>query len=111
MLRATSPDDVVAAPTWASTYGVVVVPRGACTGPSGGANATEGGLVVPLEAMTRIRSIDPANRIAVVEAGVVNADLGRAVAEHGLFYPPDRAASRCPRSAGTWPPTPAACGA
>lgn len=89
VLRATSTDDVVAALTWASAYGVVVVPRGAGTGLSGGANATEGCLVVSLEAMTRIRSIDPANRIAVVEAGVVNADLGRAVAEHGLFYPPD----------------------
>jgi D-lactate dehydrogenase len=48
-----------------------------------------GGLVIAFERMNRILDIDPANRIAVVEPGVVNDDLQRAVAEHGFFWPPD----------------------
>ncbi len=45
--------------------------------------------MLSLERMDRIVEIDPANRLAVVEPGVMNAVLSRAVAEHGLFYPPD----------------------
>jgi len=48
-----------------------------------------GGLVIAFERMSRILEIDPANRIAVVEPGVVNDDLQCAVAEHGFFWPPD----------------------
>ncbi|WP_405582097.1 FAD-binding oxidoreductase [Streptomyces sp. NBC_01190] len=68
---------------------VPVVPQGARTGLSGGANATEGCVVLSLEKMDRILEIDPVERIAVVEPGVVNAVLSRAVAEQGLYYPPD----------------------
>jgi glycolate oxidase len=39
--------------------------------------------------MTAITEVDPANEIAVAQAGVMNADLDRAAAEHGLMYPPD----------------------
>ena len=49
--------------------------------------------------------------MARVQPGVINADLKRAVAAHGLFYPPDPACSSCPASAATWRPTPAACAA
>ncbi|WP_020576069.1 FAD-binding oxidoreductase [Actinopolymorpha alba] len=73
----------------ASRLGVPVVPQGGRTGLSGGANAVDGCVVLSLEKMDRIIEIDPANRIAVVEPGVVNAVLSRAVAEVGLFYPPD----------------------
>lgn len=66
-----------------------VVPQGARTGLSGGANATEGCIILSLVKMDRILEIDPVERIAVVEPGVVNATLSRAVGEHGLFYPPD----------------------
>lgn len=66
-----------------------VVPQGARTGLSGGANATTGCVVLSLVKMDRILEIDPVERIAVVEPGVVNATLSRAVAEQGLFYPPD----------------------
>lgn len=66
-----------------------VVPQGARTGLSGGANATEGCVILSLLKMDRILEIDPVERIAVVEPGVVNATLSRAVGEHGLFYPPD----------------------
>lgn len=66
-----------------------VVPQGARTGLSGGATASEGCIVLSLVKMDRILEINPVERIAVVEPGVVNATLSRAVAEHGLFYPPD----------------------
>ncbi|GAA3849674.1 FAD-binding oxidoreductase [Streptomyces sedi] len=69
--------------------GVPVVPQGARTGLSGAANAVDGCVVLSLLRMDRVLQIDPVNRIAVVEPGVVNADLSKAVAEHGLTYPPD----------------------
>jgi glycolate oxidase len=68
---------------------VPVVPQGARTGLSGGANASEGCVVLSLTKMDRILEINPVDRIAVVEPGVVNAVLSRAVGEHGLYYPPD----------------------
>ncbi|WP_037675382.1 FAD-binding oxidoreductase [Streptomyces griseus] len=68
---------------------VPVVPQGARTGLSGAANASDGCVVLSLTKMDRILEINPVDRIAVVEPGVVNAALSRAVAEHGLAYPPD----------------------
>ncbi|MEU2558944.1 FAD-linked oxidase C-terminal domain-containing protein [Streptomyces longispororuber] len=73
----------------ATALRVPVVPQGARTGLSGGANASDGCVVVSLVKMDRILEISPVDRIAVVEPGVVNATLSRAVAEHGLAYPPD----------------------
>jgi glycolate oxidase subunit GlcD len=64
------------------------VPRGAGTGLSGGALA-DGVVLLGLNRLTRIVSVDPANRLAVVEPGVVNAALSRAVAPYGLHYAPD----------------------
>jgi len=88
---ATSVDDVVAAVRIAADRGIPIVPRGAGTGLSGGANATSGCLVLSLERMTRVLRVDAAERFAVVEAGVLNDDLRHHVAEHGLWYPPDPA--------------------
>ncbi|MFD7279130.1 FAD-binding oxidoreductase [Streptomyces sp. NPDC059862] len=68
---------------------VPVVPQGARTGLSGGANASDGCIVLSLTKMDRIIEINPVDRIAVVEPGVINAALSRAVGEHGLYYPPD----------------------
>ncbi|MGW5661866.1 FAD-binding oxidoreductase [Streptomyces sp. NPDC003758] len=68
---------------------VPVVPQGARTGLSGAANASDGCIVLSLTKMDRILEINPVDRIAVVEPGVVNAALSRAVHEHGLYYPPD----------------------
>ncbi|TLS42951.1 FAD-binding protein [Streptomyces montanus] len=68
---------------------VPVVPQGARTGLSGGANASDGCIVLSLVKMDRILEISPVDRIAVVEPGVINATLSRAVGEHGLAYPPD----------------------
>jgi glycolate oxidase len=68
---------------------VPVVPQGARTGLSGGANAVDGAIMLSLIRMDRILEIDPVNRIAVVEPGVINADLTKAAHAHGLTYPPD----------------------
>ncbi|MGW4568896.1 FAD-binding oxidoreductase [Streptomyces sp. NPDC004561] len=68
---------------------VPVVPQGARSGLSGAANATDGCIVLSLTKMDRILEISPVDRIAVVEPGVINANLSRAVEEHGLYYPPD----------------------
>ncbi|MFJ7528486.1 glycolate oxidase [Streptomyces sp. MnatMP-M77] len=73
----------------ATALRVPVVPQGARTGLSGAANASDGCIVLSLVKMDRILEISPVDRIAVVEPGVVNAVLSRAVNEHGLSYPPD----------------------
>lgn len=73
----------------ATALRVPVVPQGARTGLSGAANASDGCVVLSLVKMDRILEISPVDRIAVVEPGVVNAVLSRAVNEHGLYYPPD----------------------
>lgn len=73
----------------ATALRVPVVPQGARTGLSGAANASDGCIVLSLIKMDRILEISPVDRIAVVEPGVINAVLSRAVNEHGLYYPPD----------------------
>ena len=69
------------------------MPRGAGTGLSGGANATNGCVVLDLSKMDRVLDIDRDNLTCVVQPGVVNNDLKAAVAEHGLWYPPDPASA------------------
>ena len=73
----------------ATALRVPIVPQGARTGLSGAANASDGCIVLSLVKMDRILEINPVDRIAVVEPGVVNATLSRAVLEKGLYYPPD----------------------
>jgi len=74
-------------------FGAPVVPRGAGTGLSGGANAADGSVVLDLSRMDRVLEIDRDNMTCVVQPGVVNNDLKAAVAEHGLWYPPDPASA------------------
>ncbi len=68
---------------------VPFVPRGAGTGLSGGALANDGAVVIECSRLNRILALDPHNRLAVVEPGVVNADLSVAARPHGLLYAPD----------------------
>lgn len=89
VVRARSTEDVSSVLRSASRYGVPVVPQGARSGLSGAANAVEGCIVLSLEAMDRVVEIDVPNRTVVTQPGVLNAELSRRVAEHGLFYPPD----------------------
>jgi glycolate oxidase len=89
VMLAGSTEHVVAALAWAQRYRVPVVPRGGGTSLAGGATATDGCLVLSTARLAVIREVDPANEVAVAEAGVFNADLDRAAAEHGLMYAPD----------------------
>jgi glycolate oxidase len=70
-------------------HGVPFIPRGAGTGLSGGATPTGGEVVIGMARCRRILHVDPVGRRAVVEPGVVNADLSRHVAPLGLYYAPD----------------------
>src|SRR5579859_4077967 len=70
-----------------------VVPRGAGTGLSGGANAVGGCVVLDLSAMNQVLEIDTDNLVAVVQPGAVNNDVKAAVAARGLWYPPDPASA------------------
>ncbi|WP_328504576.1 FAD-binding protein [Streptomyces sp. NBC_00457] len=72
---------------------VPVVPRGAGTGLSGGANADTGTVVLDLSRMNRILDLDPHDQIAVVEPGVITAELDHAAGEFGLRYAPDPASA------------------
>lgn len=69
--------------------GVPFTPRGAGTGLSGGALALDSGVVIEMARMRKILKIDPDNRLAVVQPGVVNAHVSRAAAPFGLHYVPD----------------------
>ncbi|KQX97537.1 dimethylmenaquinone methyltransferase [Rhodanobacter sp. Root480] len=70
-------------------HGVPVIARGRGTNTTGATVPVAGGVVVSFERMNRIVRIDPDNRLAVVEPGVLNADLQKALAPHGFFWPPD----------------------
>ncbi|MCD7098298.1 FAD-linked oxidase C-terminal domain-containing protein [Stenotrophomonas sp. MMGLT7] len=68
---------------------VPIVARGAGTGTTGAAVPTQGGVVVSFARMDRIVDIRAADRCAVVQPGVLNGELQRALAPHRLFWPPD----------------------
>jgi glycolate oxidase len=93
-LRARSEAEVQAAVRVCADLGVPVVARGAGTGLSGGANAVDGCLVLDLSRMSAVVEVDAENLLCVVQPGVVNNDLKAAVAEHGLWYPPDPASAQ-----------------
>jgi len=84
-----SSDEVVAIVRACARAGVPFVARGAGTGLSGGAVALGGGVVIECARMNRVLEIDPVDRVAVVQPGVVNADLSKAAAADGLFFAPD----------------------
>ncbi len=90
---ATCPEDVCAVMHYASTRRIPVVPRGAGSGLTGGAVPAAGGIVLVLERMNRILEIDTQNLCAVVETGVITADLQNSAEKKGLFYPPDPASA------------------
>lgn len=93
VVRPKTADEVITLVKFCAAHGISLVARGAGTGLSGAANASKDCIVVSFEAMNKIIKIDPQERIAIVEPGVVNNDLRDACAEHGLWYPPDPASA------------------
>jgi glycolate dehydrogenase FAD-linked subunit len=89
LVSARSTEDVATTVRWARLHAIPVVSRGGGTGLAGGATAVDGCVIISLARMDAIRELDPADELAVAEAGVINADLDRAAAKHGLMYAPD----------------------
>lgn len=84
--------DIQAILKYCNTHSIVITPRGAGSGFTGGALPSSGGVILALEKhMNKIVEIDMENLVAVVQPGVINKDLQRAVEAVGLFYPPDPA--------------------
>lgn len=86
VVRPASTAEVAACMTVAALQGVAVVPVGGLTGIVGGA-MTDGGMMISVERLNRIRAVRTGARVAVVEAGVVLSRLHEAAAERGLYFP------------------------
>jgi len=81
--------EVVAAVRLCHKHRVPFVARGSGTSLSGGSVPVAGGIVIALNRLNRILSLDPAGRIAVVEPGAINTAVSNAAAKHRLYYAPD----------------------
>jgi glycolate oxidase len=86
--RPTSTEDVVEVIREAAGRKTPVTPAGSQTSTTG-ASITDRGILLSMRAMDRLIDVDVANRVAVVEPGVLLGDLNRAVASHGLHFAPD----------------------
>lgn len=93
VVRARDLADVVEVMRHAHETRTPVVPQGARSSLTGASVALEGGIVLNVEALDTVSEVDPLEGLAVAGPGVINADLKKAVAEQGLFYPPDPASS------------------
>jgi len=82
-------EEIAAVAKVAQRAAVPIVPRGSGTGLAGGAVPAEGGIVLSLSRLNRILKVDLENRLAIVEPGVINVDVTKAVAGAGFFYAPD----------------------
>lgn len=89
VLLAATQDEVVEAVRLCYRFGVPFVARGSGTSLSGGSLPVQDGIVIALNRLNKIVRIDPTQRIAVVEPGVINLDVSRAAAPYGLYYAPD----------------------
>lgn len=91
VVEARTTADVQAAMRFATAHRIPVVPRGAGTGLAGAAQAGGGELVVSTASMTRVLEVSRDDELAVVEPGVINADLNALLAGQGMFWAPDPA--------------------
>ncbi|MEW5847260.1 MAG: FAD-linked oxidase C-terminal domain-containing protein [Myxococcota bacterium] len=91
VVHASTSEEVHRVVALCARLGVPVTPRGAGTGRSGGCVPAQGGVVLTLTRMNRIREVSGEDLVAVVEPGVILGDLQNAVEDAGLFYPPDPA--------------------
>jgi glycolate oxidase subunit GlcD len=86
-------EEVAEVVSWCYEHGVAMIPRGGGTGFAAGAVPLDGGVVVSLERLTRVRAFEPLLWRIWVEAGFRTAELRRIVRESGLFFPPDPGAA------------------
>ncbi len=91
VVHARTVDDVQQTMRIATATATPVVTRGAGTGLAGGANTGTGEIALSVRAMDRILEVRPDDLLAVVEPGILNADLNTALAPHGLWWAPDPA--------------------
>ena len=89
VVLAESIDEVVRTVRACHDAGVPFVARGSGTSLSGGSVPIAGGVVIALNRMNKVLSVDPDTRTAVVQPGVINLNVSAAAAEHGLLYAPD----------------------
>lgn len=89
VVLATDREDVAATLAVCESFGVPVTPRAGGTGRTGGAVPVAGGVVLATHGLSRIVDVDREDLLAVVEPGVITADVHAAVEAEGLFYPPD----------------------
>ncbi|MFZ5753014.1 MAG: FAD-binding oxidoreductase [Bacillota bacterium] len=87
----TSTEEVKRVLTYGYRQGIPMIPRGSGTGLSGGIVPVEESLVIDMGRMNKILEIDRDNMTVKVQAGVITAEIHRAVEREGLFYPPDPA--------------------
>jgi len=85
-------DDISKILKYCNRHKIIITPRGAGSGFTGGALPAHGGIILAMEKhMNKILEIDTQNMVAVVQPAVVNMDLQKEAQRHGLFYPPDPA--------------------
>jgi glycolate oxidase subunit GlcD len=84
-----SAEEVAAVVAWCYAHDVAIVPRGGGTGLVGGAVAADGGVVLSLERLRRVRELEPALWRMLPEAGVTTRHVQRLARENGLFFAPD----------------------
>lgn len=82
-------EEVQAVVLLCNQHHVPLVPRGRGTGTAGGSVPEQGGIALSLERMNRILKVDPDNRMAIIEPGVLNQELQDAIRSQGFFWPPD----------------------
>lgn len=93
VVRPRDKQHVIDVVNWCIEHRVPIVPRGAGTGLSGAANSIDGAVLISMDAMNQVLEVDPVERTARVQPGVVNNDLRARVAQDGLWYPPDPASA------------------
>ena len=91
VVRAQRTKDIQVLLKLANTHNFPVIPRGGGSGLAGACLAQQGGVILSLEDLNRIRLIDRENFLMEVEAGVISQQVREAAWEAGMFYPPDPA--------------------
>jgi len=89
IVRPGNRDEVSEILKYANQRGIPIVPRGSGTGLAGATVPASGSIVLLMTRMNQILEVDEANLTALVEPGVITAQLAEAVEAKGLFYPPD----------------------